>query len=172
MYSYFEIDAARWDGLIEVLHMRARAPVPRRRSGQSLAEREQWFEKIAVGAHPLEHLPGVEAHRSWVSRLRTINPARQHSTSVPEALGILSDWPAELMISDIGMPGQDGYCLVRELRDHPNSSICYRRAIALTAFAREQDRKEALDAGFNEHLSKLVRAATLLEKVARVSGRA
>ena len=94
------------------------------------------------------------------------------ATSVSEALSLLSDWPAELVISDIGMPGQDGYCFVRELRDHPNASIRKLRAIALTAFAREQDRQAALDAGFNEHLSKPVHAAMLLDKVARVSGRA
>ena len=94
------------------------------------------------------------------------------ATSVAEALSVLSDWPAELVISDIGMPGQDGYCFVRELREHPQPAIRALRVIALTAFAREQDRKEALDAGFNEHLSKPVHAALLLDKVARVSGRA
>ena len=94
------------------------------------------------------------------------------ATNVPEGLSILSDWPAELVISDIGMPGQDGYCFVRELRDHPNAAIRALRVIALTAFARAEDRKQALDAGFNEHLAKPVQAATLLDKVARVSGRA
>ena len=94
------------------------------------------------------------------------------ATSVAEGLSILSDWPAELVISDIGMPGQDGYCFVRELRDHPNPAIRTQRVIALTAFAREEDRKQALDAGFNEHLAKPVQAAMLLDKVARVSGRA
>ena len=94
------------------------------------------------------------------------------ATNVAEGLSILRDWPAELVISDIGMPGQDGYCFVRELRDHPNAAIRTLRVIALTAFARAEDRKQALDAGFNDHLAKPVQAAMLLDKVARVSGRA
>lgn len=91
--------------------------------------------------------------------------------SVPEALSILSDWHADVIISDIGMPIEDGYSFVRELRDHPKAEVREARVIALTAFAREQDRKEAIDAGFDDHLAKPVDAGALLRKVALVSSR-
>ena len=91
------------------------------------------------------------------------------ASNVPEALSILNDWRADVVISDIGMPGQDGYSFVRELRDHPKAEVREVRAIALTAFARDQDRKEAIDAGFDDHLAKPVNAAVLLRKVAAVA---
>ena len=91
------------------------------------------------------------------------------ASNVAEALSILNDWRADVVISDIGMPGQDGYSFVRELRDHPKAEVREVRAIALTAFARDQDRKEAIDAGFDDHLAKPVNAAVLLRKVAQVA---
>ena len=91
------------------------------------------------------------------------------ASNVAEALNILNDWRADVVISDIGMPGQDGYSFVRELRDHPKAEVREVRAIALTAFARDQDRKEAIDAGFDDHLAKPVNAAVLLRKVAQVA---
>jgi len=92
--------------------------------------------------------------------------------SVPEALSVLRHWPAELVVSDIGMPGKDGYSFVRELRDHPNPALRELRAVALTAFAREKDRQDALAAGFDDFITKPVNAGELVETLARVSGRA
>ena len=93
------------------------------------------------------------------------------ASSVPEALSILGEWPADVVISDVGMPGQDGYSFVRELREHPNPDLRHLRVIALTAFARAQDRQAALDAGFDDHLAKPVNAGALLQKVAQIAAR-
>jgi CheY-like chemotaxis protein len=72
------------------------------------------------------------------------------------------------VLSDIGLPETSGHELARQIRvaeqragQHPAV------AIALTAYAREQDRADALAAGFNAHLSKPVRAATLISTVAQ-----
>jgi signal transduction histidine kinase len=89
--------------------------------------------------------------------------------SVAEALTILANRRFDVVVSDIGMPGQDGYDLVRQVRSLPLASKT--PAIALTAFARAEDRRRALRAGFHLHLAKPVDPAELLAAVAAVSGR-
>jgi signal transduction histidine kinase/ActR/RegA family two-component response regulator len=87
------------------------------------------------------------------------------ATSAAEGLSILSDWRADLVISDVGMPGQDGYSFIRAVRSQFPNSLKRVPAVALTAFARESDRKAALDAGFSDHLAKPVDASMLLGKI-------
>ncbi len=70
-----------------------------------------------------------------------------------------------LVISDIGMPELDGYELMRRVRARPGSSAGQLPAIALTAYAREQDRRMAMDAGFQTHVAKPVEPAELLRVV-------
>jgi CheY-like chemotaxis protein len=78
---------------------------------------------------------------------------------------------ADVLISDIGMPDIDGYEFLRRVRAlQPVSSIKI-PAIALTAFARSEDRTRALIAGYQVHISKPVSAAELIATVASVSGR-
>jgi signal transduction histidine kinase len=88
------------------------------------------------------------------------------ATSAAQALSILSDWRADVIISDVGMPGQDGYSFIRAVRSQLPNGLKRVPAVALTAFARESDRKAALDAGFTDHLAKPVDAPMLLGKVA------
>jgi signal transduction histidine kinase/ActR/RegA family two-component response regulator len=85
--------------------------------------------------------------------------------SVADALTMLRGWEPGCIISDIGMPGRDGYSFIRELRDLP-PPLRTVPVIALTAFARDSDRALALEAGFTDHLSKPVDTAALLQKVA------
>ena len=70
-----------------------------------------------------------------------------------EALRALAADPPDVLLSDVGMPGMDGYQFMRSVRA---SDSDYRRvpAIALTAFARGEDRKKALLAGYQSHLAK------------------
>ncbi|MCA1612886.1 MAG: GAF domain-containing protein [Acidobacteria bacterium] len=79
----------------------------------------------------------------------------------------------DLLISDIGMPGRDGYTLVRRLRALEAERGAKRLpAIALTAYARNEDRAAALEAGFEAHLAKPVAPAELAEAAAKLTGRA
>ena len=72
-----------------------------------------------------------------------------------------------LIISDIGLPGEDGYAFIRGVRvKDPNRKIA---ALAVTAFARPEDREQALAAGFDEHLPKPVDPDKLLELAAKLS---
>jgi PAS domain S-box-containing protein len=87
-----------------------------------------------------------------------------------EALRILNTSAPEVLISDIGMPGMDGYQLIRQIRARePKRS--HVPAIALTAFARVEDRKRAAVAGFQSHLAKPIEMAELVRAVGSLAGR-
>jgi len=82
-----------------------------------------------------------------------------------EALGAFAQAQPGLLISDIGMPGMDGYELMRRVRRVQPPAARHLPAIALTAFARPEDRKRALEAGFDLYLSKPVEPHELLAQV-------
>ena len=91
--------------------------------------------------------------------------------SAREALRELASFHPHLLLSDIGMPGEDGYALLRQVRAREAISGGYVPAVALTAFASRADREEALSLGFEEHLAKPVSPADLMKTVARLMGR-
>ncbi len=76
--------------------------------------------------------------------------------SVKEALEALERQCPDVLISDIGMPGEDGYMLLRQVRAREARRGGHLPALALTAYARGEDCKKALDAGFQKHMSKPV----------------
>ena len=73
--------------------------------------------------------------------------------STEDALGILRTSSPDVLVSDIGMPGTDGYQLIRTIRA-TEAGDQRLPALALTAFARADDRKRAMLAGYQAHLSK------------------
>ncbi|MEG4841996.1 ATP-binding protein [Microcoleus sp. B9-D4] len=94
--------------------------------------------------------------------------------SVKEALTIIetaTDRSPDVLVSDIGMPDEDGYSLIRKLRQLEVQRGGRLPAIALTAYARNDDRQQALLAGFQMHLTKPVDAAELVAVVASLTGR-
>ena len=90
------------------------------------------------------------------------------AASAPEAIDVLRKHQVHVLLADIAMPGEDGYSLIRRLRgmDIATSDV---PAAALTAFAREEDRQEALEAGFQLHLSKPIDASALIAAVATLA---
>ena len=75
------------------------------------------------------------------------------------------------MLCDIGLPGQNGYALIRKIRARKSPSALA-PAIALTAYAREEDQAQAMEAGFQMHLPKPIDPETLLASIASlVKGR-
>jgi signal transduction histidine kinase/ActR/RegA family two-component response regulator len=92
------------------------------------------------------------------------------AADVPQALAALAKDKPDLLISDIGMPKQDGYDLIREVR-HRGLTARDLPAIALTAFARSEDRRRALLAGFQVHVAKPVEPAELTATAASLVGR-
>ncbi|MBD2385639.1 response regulator [Cylindrospermum sp. FACHB-282] len=91
--------------------------------------------------------------------------------SVLEALSEIQQYPPDILISDIGMPTEDGYTLIRKLRLLEAEEGGQIPAIALTAYAREEDSTEALAAGFNMYASKPVELTTLINMVKKLVGR-
>lgn len=93
----------------------------------------------------------------------------QHEGSVEAALEMLAGGRFDLLISDIGMAGRDGYDLIRELRRLEGASDRL-PAIALTAFSREKDQTQAIEAGFDVHLGKPLMPQVLLTQILRLIG--
>ncbi|APR79485.1 two-component sensor histidine kinase [Minicystis rosea] len=88
------------------------------------------------------------------------------ASSATEALDMLSETPIDAVVSDIGMPGMDGYEMIRRVR--AGSAAHTVPAVALTAYARPEDRARALDAGYQAHVTKPVEPAEMLATVAHV----
>lgn len=84
-----------------------------------------------------------------------------------ECLRITGEWPTDVLICDVGLPDDDGYGLLRRLRSLPEGE--HIPAIALTAYARPEDRAKALAAGFRAHLSKPLDAENLLREVSEAA---
>jgi CheY-like chemotaxis protein len=86
--------------------------------------------------------------------------------SVKEGLELLQAWQPNLLISDIGMPHEDGYALIQQVRQLPATAGGAIPAIALTAYARPEDRNKALALGFQQHLTKPISPTELNAAVA------
>jgi len=93
------------------------------------------------------------------------------SNSVREALATLKEWKPDVLLSDIGMPGEDGYELIRQIRALPHKEGGSIPAAALTAYATSQDRLKVLTAGFQTHIAKPVEPRELTAVVAILSGK-
>jgi signal transduction histidine kinase/CheY-like chemotaxis protein len=92
------------------------------------------------------------------------------AASAAEAVDAVRAGDVDVMLSDIGMPGEDGYALIRRVRALPGAAG-RTPAVALTAFARSEDRRRALLAGYQIHLAKPMEAAELIAVVASLAGR-
>ena len=92
--------------------------------------------------------------------------------SVEEALVALEEHKPDILISDLGMPDEDGYSLISKIRALPSDRGGHIPAAALTAYARTEDRLRVLRSGFQFHLPKPVDSAELVTVVASLAGRA
>ena len=94
------------------------------------------------------------------------------SRSAAEALEALEKYKPDILISDLGMPDEDGYSLISKIRALPSERGGHIPAAALTAYARAEDRMRVLRSGFQFHLPKPVDSAELVTVVASLAGRA
>ncbi len=93
------------------------------------------------------------------------------AASAAEAMGVLREWRPDVLVSDIGMPEEDGYALIAKVRALQPEEGGDVHAIALTAFAAAQDKERALAAGFQRHIAKPIEPVALAKNVARILGR-
>jgi CheY-like chemotaxis protein len=100
--------------------------------------------------------------------LQRVGAEVRTARSVDEAIEACRDRMPDLLLADIGMPGKDGFALLREVRTSLGASL---PALALTAYAGERHRQAALDAGFTEHLEKPVNPDKLAAVVADITRR-
>jgi len=90
------------------------------------------------------------------------------ATSVSTALVALKREQVDVLLADLGMPVEDGYDLIRQVRESPTAKIAGMPAAALTAYTTEEDRGRFLPAGFHFHLAKPVDPAVLVATVERL----
>ncbi len=87
------------------------------------------------------------------------------AASASAALDALAEAEFEILVSDIGMPDQDGYDLIRRLRGDASAKLRQIPAVAVTAFGAPEDRRKALIAGFQEHLPKPIDLMELVQVI-------
>jgi signal transduction histidine kinase/ActR/RegA family two-component response regulator len=92
-------------------------------------------------------------------------------TSAREALSALVEWRPHVILSDIAMPDEDGYSFIGRVRSLANDEGGDTPAAALTAYARDEDRKQALAAGYQMHIAKPIAAGALVTMIAKLAGR-
>jgi signal transduction histidine kinase/ActR/RegA family two-component response regulator len=90
------------------------------------------------------------------------------AASAAEALSLVESGRPDVLVSDVGMPGEDGYSLIRKVRALPPERGGRTPAIALTAYARTEDRVKSMVSGFQHHLSKPIEPTELIAVVARL----
>lgn len=124
----------------------------------------------------LEHLDGVhvliveddaDSRNVLAILLQRLGALVEAVGSAKEAYDRVSNRRPDVLISDIGMPDEDGYSLIRNIRQMAGARNL--PAIALTAYARKQDAEEALGAGYDYHLPKPVAPADLIRAIKSVT---
>ncbi len=93
------------------------------------------------------------------------------ATSARQALGVLEDWKPDAIVSDVGMPKEDGYSLIQQVRALEPERGGLTPAIALTGYGRPEDRLQLLAAGYQVHLSKPVELMHLVNSIANITSR-
>ena len=160
-------------------------------SQSQAVSREDWgapADQTAIRRSPANMLMGVRAlvvdDESDARELITLTLEQYGArvTSVDSAAAALAALESQLedravgaqfdvMICDIGMPGTDGYELIRQVRTHQDKRVSYIKAVALTAYARSENRIKALRAGFQMYVTKPVDEVELAAVISALTGR-
>ena len=149
------------------------------RAGQAAALGER--RTAASTASPMPRLPRLDELRILVvddnadGRTLTSLVLTQAGASVKavasvrEALQMLEVERPDVLVSDIGLPDEDGYALIRQIRQHEAEHGGFLPAVALTGYARAEDRARILAAGFQAHVPKPVEPVELTAAIATVT---
>jgi PAS domain S-box-containing protein len=121
------------------------------------------LDPIFQHLHVLVAEDDMDSAAAVTAILRLHGCETQTASTAAECLRITGEWPTDVLVCDIGLPDDDGYGLLRRLRNLPEGERI--PAIALTAYARPEDRARALAAGFRAHLSKPLDPASLLREI-------
>src|SRR6266545_1513448 len=162
---------------------RATLPLAVNRKESSEAERDR---PAGAGEIPKSHAPSPDLLRDLRVLLVDDEPDAREllslmlmsyeaevrtCASAPEALQTLDEWRPDVLVSDIGMPVEDGYELIRKIRAREPERGGLILAVALTAYARDEDARRAIEAGYQAHVPKPVEPGVLATAVANLAGR-
>jgi two-component system, chemotaxis family, CheB/CheR fusion protein len=127
--------------------------------------------RILDGASVLVVDDEPDARDALVGLLARSGAVVRSAASVAEAMAALSVAIPDVLVSDIGMPGEDGYELIRRVRALPPDRGGRMPSLAVSAYATDDHRRKILKAGFQRHLEKPVAAAELIHEVAQLARR-
>jgi PAS domain S-box-containing protein len=146
-------------------------PDEERHTGVTLRENQPLPQVSLANVHVLVVDDELDA-RALVKRLLEMAGATvSMAASGSEAMEcILANRP-DVLVCDIGMPGEDGYSLIRRLRVLEESQESALPAVAVSAYARSEDRTKAIRSGFQNHLAKPVEPTELVAVVRSLAGR-
>ena len=143
----------------------------RRHPRAALRENQPLPEVSLDNVHVLVVDDEIDA-RELVKRLLEMAGATvSMAGSASEAMERILAGRPDVLVCDIGMPGEDGYSLIRRLRGLEEKQESVLPAVAVTAYARSEDRTKAIRSGFQNHLAKPVEPAELLAVVSSLAGR-
>ena len=125
------------------------------------------FKPLAAAKKVVEDHPDSRELMSTV--LEQAGASVTAVTSVKEAFQVLETRPPHALVSDIGLPDEDGYALIRRLRRREAKYGGFLPAVALTGYVRDEDRARVLAAGYQAHVPKPVEAAVLTAAVAALT---
>jgi CheY-like chemotaxis protein len=124
-----------------------------------------------VGVRLLVVDDDAEARELLDATLRQYRAAVATASSVREALGALEAATCDVLLSDLAMPGEDGYDLIQAVRRHADSDVRQVAAIAVTAHADEAHKARALAGGFDDVVTKPIDADRLIRAIERALAR-
>ena len=105
--------------------------------------------------------------------LRSYGAEVRAAGSSADGMRLIESWRPDILVSDINMTGEDGYALIRRVRDWERRQGDGRaiRAVAVTAHGRLEDRIRALESGFQMHVAKPIEPTELVTVIATLAGR-
>jgi PAS domain S-box-containing protein len=128
-------------------------------------------ERLSLDGHRVLIVDDDSDAREMLEILLTQHGAEiRASHSSQEALKVLAQWQPHVMISDIGMPGEDGYSLIEQLRALELADGGGIPAIALTGYASPTDKQKLLSVGYQLHIAKPVDIDELIQAIAGLAG--
>jgi two-component system CheB/CheR fusion protein len=127
---------------------------------------------LLVGTRVLVVDDEADARDALVGLLERYGAEVRSAASVAEAMAELKTSVPHVLVSDLGMPGADGYELIRQVRLLPAEAGGRLPSLAVSAYATDEHRKKVMKTGFQRHLEKPVAAAELVTAVAHLAGRA
>jgi CheY-like chemotaxis protein/nitrogen-specific signal transduction histidine kinase len=166
-YSAGQRQGARFTVTLPIMRVHMKEPIEHYGLGDS--ERKQ--SKVALnGLRILYVEDDVDSRQALAAVLMQYDAEVRTVATVHEALGLLTNWRPDLLISDIGLPDEDGYDLIRKVRARQPEDGGTIPAIALTGYAGVSEHELALSAGYQKYLVKPIKPENLAEIIGTIVG--